>query len=34
MYGARLKGTRKLICELTLRDGKAVYDRNGITRLD
>ena len=34
MYGARLKGTQKLICELTLRDGKAVYDLNGITRPD
>jgi dihydroorotase len=34
MYGARLKGTDKLTCELTLRDGKAVYDLNGITRPD
>jgi dihydroorotase len=34
MYGARLKGTQKLACELTLRDGKAVYDLNGITRTD
>jgi dihydroorotase len=34
MYGARLQGTQKLICELTLRDGKAVYDLNGITRPD
>jgi dihydroorotase len=34
MYGARLKGTEKLTCELTLRDGKAVYDLNGITRPD
>src|SRR5205823_1408103 len=25
-YGARLRGTRKLTCELTLRDGKIVYD--------
>jgi dihydroorotase len=32
MYGARLDGTQKLICELTLRDGKVVYDLNGITR--
>jgi len=32
MYGARLTGTRKLTCELTLRDGKVVYDLNGITR--
>src|SRR5262249_2073342 len=34
MYGARLKGTEKLVCELTLRDGKVVYDLNGITRPD
>jgi dihydroorotase len=34
MYGARMKGTRKLAAELTLRDGKVVYDLNGITRPD
>ncbi|MDX2032194.1 MAG: amidohydrolase/deacetylase family metallohydrolase [Blastocatellia bacterium] len=34
MYGARLKGTQKLTCELTLRDGKVVYDLNGMTRED
>ena len=34
MYGARLKGTQKLARELTLRDGKVVYDLNGITRPD
>jgi dihydroorotase len=34
MYGARLRGTQKLICELTLRDGKVVYDLNGMTRPD
>jgi len=34
MYGARLKGTQKLVCELTVRDGKVVYDLNGITRPD
>ena len=33
-YGARLRGTQKLICELTIRDGKVVYDLNGITRPD
>ena len=32
MYGARLDGTRKLSCELTIRDGKIVYDLNGISR--
>ncbi|MBI3423767.1 MAG: amidohydrolase/deacetylase family metallohydrolase [Acidobacteria bacterium] len=34
MNGARMKGTQKLTCELTLRDGKVVYDLNGITRPD
>src|SRR2546428_68169 len=28
--GARMKGTQKLVCELTARDGKVVYDLNGI----
>jgi dihydroorotase len=30
--GGRLDGDRKLICELTVRDGKVVYDLNGMTR--
>ena len=34
MYGARLAGKQRLACELTLRDGKVVYDLNGITRPD
>lgn len=34
MYGARLRGAQKLACELTLREGKVVYDLNGITRPD
>jgi dihydroorotase len=34
MYGARLKGNQKLTCELTLRDGKVVWDLNGMTRPD
>jgi dihydroorotase len=34
MYGARLQGAQKLTNELTLRDGKVVYDLNGITRPD
>jgi len=34
MNGARMRGTQKLTCELTLRDGKVVYDLNGITRPD
>ena len=34
MYGARLKGNQKIIAELTLKDGKVVYDLNGMTRPD
>jgi dihydroorotase len=34
MYGARLQGTQRLVCELTVRNGKVVYDLNGITRPD
>jgi dihydroorotase len=34
MYGARMRGNQKLTCELTLRNGKVVYDLNGITRPD
>jgi dihydroorotase len=30
--GARFDGTQRLVAELTLRDGKVVYDLNGITR--
>src|SRR5437867_13414543 len=29
---ARFDGTQKLLCELTLRDGKVVYDLNGMAR--
>jgi dihydroorotase len=32
--GARMKGTQKLACELTVRAGKVVWDLNGITRED
>ena len=32
MYGARLDGTQKLIAELTLRDGRILYDLNGIAK--
>jgi dihydroorotase len=31
-YGARMDGTSKLECELTLKGGKVVYDLNGISR--
>jgi dihydroorotase len=33
-YGAKLRGHQKLDCELTLREGRVVYDLNGITRPD
>ncbi len=34
MNGARMDGTERLVCELTVRDGKVVYDLNGISRPD
>ena len=34
MYGARLRAKQKLVCELTIRNGRVVYDLNGITRPD
>jgi dihydroorotase len=34
MYGARLQATQKLVCQVTVRNGKVVYDLNGITRPD
>lgn len=33
-YGARMKGTQRLIAELTVRDGLVVWDLNGISRDD
>lgn len=32
--GARMNGTQKLDCELTIRNGLVVYDLNGISRED
>jgi dihydroorotase len=32
MFGARLGGTQKLTCEMTLRDGRIVYELNGLSR--
>ena len=32
IYGARLVGKQRLAAELTIRNGKVVYDLNGITR--
>jgi dihydroorotase len=34
MHGARLRGNQKFTCELTVRDGRVVYDLNGLTRED
>jgi dihydroorotase len=33
-YGAKMTGTRRLDCELTVKDGLVVYDMNGISRDD
>lgn len=32
MNGARLDGNQKLTCELTVREGRVVYDLNGLSR--
>ena len=32
--GARMKGNQRLICEMTLRDGKVVWDLNGMAGED
>ncbi len=34
VYGARLRGKQKLTCEMTLRNGKIVYELNGLSRPD
>ena len=34
MYGARFKGHEKIVAELTIRNGKVVWDLNAITRPD
>ena len=31
MYNTKMMGTRKLTCEMTLKDGKVVYDLNGLS---
>lgn len=33
-YGARQRGEQRLVCEMTVRDGKVVYDLNGLSRPD
>jgi dihydroorotase len=34
VFGARLRGARRLACELTLREGLVVWDLNGMARTD
>jgi dihydroorotase len=34
MYGARMDGSHKFTCEMTVRAGKVVYDLNGISRTE
>src|SRR4051812_11466894 len=34
MYGARLAGTERLVAEMTLKDGRIVYELNGLSRPD
>jgi dihydroorotase len=34
MYGARMDGKQRLECQLTIHNGKIVYDLNGISRPD
>ena len=34
MYGARMDGTEKFVCEMTVKGGKVIYDLNGISRPD
>jgi dihydroorotase len=33
-FGGRLKADKKLVCAMTLRDGKVVYDLDGLARPD
>jgi dihydroorotase len=33
MVNARLEGRQKLVAELTIRDGRIVYDLNGLSAL-
>ena len=32
MYGAKLTGSQRLTAEMTLKDGKIVYELNGLSR--
>jgi dihydroorotase len=33
-FGGRMRADKKLVCELTLRDGRILYDLNGLARPD
>ena len=33
-FGGKLRADRKLVCEMTLRDGRVLYDLNGLARPD
>jgi dihydroorotase len=33
-FGGRMKADRRLVCEMTLRDGRVLYDLNGLARPD
>jgi dihydroorotase len=32
--GARMEGTRKIVCEITVREGEVVWDLNGLAAPD
>jgi dihydroorotase len=32
MFGGRMDATQRLVCELTIRAGRVIYDLNGLTR--
>ncbi len=34
VYGGRLRGNQKLTCEMTIREGKIIYELNGLSRPD
>lgn len=34
VYGARLQGDKKIVAEMTLRNGRIVWDLNGLSRTD
>lgn len=34
VYGARLRGSKRLSAELTIKDGRVIWDHNGISRED